>query len=69
MVNSTLLRLFFNAILAYVLIYIDSVVPNTNVGANANRRIILIVIGYYSASYMFVKGSLALYHQIKWILS
>jgi hypothetical protein len=60
--------LFYNCIFAYILIYIDLVIPNSTKGPNENRRIILIAIGFYSTSYFLLKAVFAFYHQIKWIL-
>lgn len=60
--------MFYNAIFAYILIYIDLVIPNSSTGPNNNRRIILICIGFYSTSYFLIKAFFAFYHQIKWII-
>jgi hypothetical protein len=68
MVIVALYRLFYNCIFAYILIYIDLVIPNWTTGPNNNRRIILICIGFYSTSYFLLKAVFAFYHQIKWIL-
>jgi hypothetical protein len=68
MVTFPLFRLFYNCIFAYILIYIDLVIPNWTVGPNNNRRIILICIGFYSTSYFLLKAIFAFYHQIKWII-
>ncbi len=69
MVLLLLFRLFYNCIFAYILIYIDLVIPNWTTGPNDNRRIILICIGFYSTSYFLLKAIFAFYHQIKWILT
>lgn len=69
MVLFPLYRLFYNCLLAYVLIYIDIVIPNWTTGPNENRRIIIICIGFYSTAYFLLKSVLAIYHQLKWILS
>lgn len=68
MVTIDLFRLFYNCLFAYILIYIDLVIPNWTTGPNENRRIILIAIGFYSAAYFLLKALFAFYHQIKWIL-
>jgi len=67
MVTAILYRLFYNCILAYILIYIDIVIPNDTKGPNNNRRIILICLGYYSTFYFLLKAMFAFSHQIKLI--
>lgn len=69
MVRILLFRLFYNCILSYLLVYVDLVIPHWNEGENTNRRMILIIIGYYSTSYFLLKALLAIYHQLKWILT
>jgi len=63
--------LFWNAVFAFIMIYVDEVIPNTttNTGPNGNRRIVLIAIAYYGTVYLLLKGLMAFYHQIKWLLS
>jgi hypothetical protein len=71
MVLFALFRCFWNAILAYLFIYIDIVVsqPEAGVtnGVNTGARIILVVIAIYGTAQMFVKLVLALVHHIAWM--
>lgn len=71
MVLLFLFRCFWNAILAYLFIYIDIVVsqPEAGVtnGVNTGARIILVVIAIYGTAQMFIKLVLALVHHIAWM--
>lgn len=71
MVLIPLFRCFWNAILAYLFIYIDIVVsqPEAGVtnGVNTGARIILVVIAIYGTAQMFMKLVLALVHHIAWM--
>ena len=58
--------------LAYLFIYIDSVVTQPNAGTgttSSGARLILVVIAIYGTSQMFVKLVLAYIHQIGWMLT
>ena len=71
MVLYYLFRCFWNAILAYLFIYIDIVVsqPEAGVanGVNTGARIILVVIAIYGTAQMFIKLVLAMIHHIAWM--
>jgi chitin synthase len=54
--------LMYNAVLAFIFLYIDFFMPR-----ETRKGIVLIVIGVYAASIMFIKVVLATYHQIKWL--
>jgi len=55
--------LLYNAILAFIFLYIDFFMPR-----ETKKGIVLISIGVYASSIMFFKVLFATYHQIKWIL-
>lgn len=55
--------------MAYIFIYVDVVIAQPNVGPDGNRKIILIVIAIYSSVQMLIKLILAIYHQIKFLLT
>ena len=72
MVIYSLFRVFWNAIIAYLFIYIDIVVtqPDAGVGTTSQgARIILVVIAIYGTAQMFLKLVLAYFHHIKWMLT
>jgi hypothetical protein len=64
-----LFRLFWNAIVAYICIYVDVVIAQPGTGPDNNRKFVLIAIALYGTGQMFVKLSLALYHHIWWMVS
>jgi chitin synthase len=55
--------LLYNAILAFIFLYIDFFMPR-----ETKKGIVLISIGVYAATIMFLKVLFAVYHQLKWIL-
>lgn len=69
MVKVSLFRLFYNCLLAYVMVYVDVVVPESGTGPKNNRRMILIIIAIYGTAQMFLKASLAIYYHLKWCLT
>jgi chitin synthase len=54
--------LLYNAILAFIFIYIDFFMPR-----ETKKGIVLISIGVYAAAIMFIKVMFAAFHQLKWI--
>lgn len=56
--------LLYNAILAFVFLYIDFFMPRVT-----KKGIVLLGIGTYAAAIMLVKVILATYHQLKWMLT
>jgi len=64
-----LFRLFWNAILAYVCIYVDIVINQPNTGPDSNRKYVLIVVAIYGTVQMFTKLALAIYHHVWWMIS
>jgi len=69
MVFYAIFRLFYNALLSYIYIYIDIVIPQNDTGPDGNRKYVLIAIAIYSTLQLFVKGMLAVYHHFKWVLT
>lgn len=69
MVLMTLFRLFVNALLAYIFIYIDVIIHENDTGDAAKRRIVLIAIGIFSTITFTIKCVLAIYHHLKWVLT
>lgn len=55
--------LFFNAILAFIFLYIDFFMPR-----DTKKGIILLAIGVYATAILFIKVVLAIGHQLKWML-
>lgn len=64
-----LYRLFWNAIVAYLCIYVDVVVAQPGLGADNNRKFVLIAIALYGTSQMFIKLFLAISHHVWWMIS
>ena len=72
MVFFSLFRVFWNAIIAYIFIYVDIVVSQPEAGSgttNNGARIILVIIAIYGTAQMFLKLILAYFHHIKWMLT
>jgi len=61
--------LFYNALLAYVCIYVDIVVAQPSTGPNNNRRYVLIAIAFYGTIQMFIRLTLAIGHHMWWLLT
>jgi hypothetical protein len=57
-------RLFWNAILAFVFLYIDIVVPQRG---DSDGGKVLLGIGIYSTAIILIKTILAVYNHFKWI--
>lgn len=57
-----LFRLFFNALLAFIFLYVDFFMPR-----DTKKGIILLAIGIYATGILFIKVVLAVGHQIKWM--
>ena len=55
--------LFFNAVLAFIFLYIDFFMPR-----DTKKGIILLAIGVYATAILFIKVVLAIGHQLKWML-
>ena len=66
MVSLFLFRLFYNCLLAYIMVYVDVVVPESGTGPQNNRRMVLIIIAFYGTIQMFLKAVLAIYYHFKW---
>ena len=66
MVIYVLFRLFYNAVLLFIFIYID--ILSMENGGNYNGGIVLLVVGVYGSVYMVVKTVLALYYHFKWLI-
>lgn len=55
--------LLFNALLAFIFLYIDFFMPR-----DTKKGIILLAIGVYATAILFVKIFLAVAHHMKWML-
>lgn len=55
--------LFVNAVLAFLFLYIDFFMPREN-----KKGVVLLGIGIYATSILFIKIVLAVGHQLKWML-
>lgn len=55
--------LFSNAVLAFIFLYIDFFMPREN-----KKGIVLLGIGIYATSILFIKVLLAVGHHLKWML-
>lgn len=64
-----LFRIFWNSLLAYILIYIDIVISQPGLGPKSNRRYGLIIILIYGTSQVLIKLVLAVWHHIKFHLT
>ena len=62
-------RVFWNAVIAYLCIYIDIVIAQPGTGPDNNRRIVLIAIAIYSTIQITIKLALALGHHLKFLLT
>ena len=63
--------LFYNALLAYIFIYIDIVVAESgddNVNGN-NGTIVLMIIAFWVTLTILLKGLFAMYYHFKWLLT
>jgi hypothetical protein len=63
---------FWNSVLAYLFIYIDTVVSQPEAGSgntSSGARLILLIIAIYGTTQMFIKLMLAYIHQIGWMLT
>lgn len=62
--------LFYNALLAYIFLYIDIVVVESdNKNANGqNGGIVLVIIAFWVTLTLVFKGLFALYYHFKWLL-
>ena len=72
MVILKLFRIFWNAILAYLFIYIDTVVSQPEAGSgttSSGTRLILVIIAIYGTVQMFLKLILAYFHHFKWMFT
>jgi hypothetical protein len=56
--------LFFNALLAYIFIYVDLVIPQRT-GAEGGK--VLLAIALYATSVMLLKTILAAIYYFKWL--
>jgi len=56
--------LFYNAVLAFIFIYIDFYMPRPT-----KKGLVLLAIGIYASSIMFIKVLLASFHQLKWMIT
>ncbi len=54
--------LLYNAVLAFIFIYIDFFTPR-----ETTKGLMLLVIGIYATSILFIKVSLACIHHLKWL--
>lgn len=64
-----LLRLFYNCLLAYIMIYVDVVIYQSGTGKQNNRKWVLIIIAIYGTSQLLIKSLLAIFHHFKWMLT
>lgn len=64
-----LFRIFWNSLLAYLLIYIDIVIGQPGLGPWNNRRYGLIIILMWGTSQVLIKLVLAVWHHIKFHLT
>jgi len=55
--------LFYNALLAFIFIYIDFFMPR-----DTQKGIVLLSIGVYATVILFFKVFLAIIHHLKWLL-
>ena len=55
--------LFYNALLAFIFIYVDFFMPR-----DTQKGIMLLSIGIYATVILFFKILLAVYHHLKWLL-
>ena len=69
-----LFRLFLNALLTFIFLYVDVISrpldTNSICQAPSQTRpdVVLLAIAVYGSAVMLIKATLALYHQIKWLL-
>ncbi len=58
-----LYRLFYNAVLTFIFLYVDFFMPR-----DTKKGVILLAIGIYATVILFIKVVLAVFHQLKWML-
>lgn len=67
---SFIYRLFYNAILLFIFIYIDILaLENGGHLAGGSGGYVLLVIGIYGTVYLVIKCIFALYYHFKWLIT